>query len=857
MYDFLIDHALKNVWCAPRQDTQAIVRPARLTPIGGVWNSVKIMWRSITLPMAKTRFHVFQIGQLNPNLMGLFSKEQVWIKLSEACNVRNLIADVYNVNGVQLPRTETWYMVTEENNLVFAIKHQPLIPIEPDREDIFIRVYTNAYYRTAQASSDGGYIHVEGGTLLSQQALLDLQNSYDSHVAMRGHTYAFVNGYEVSKLDMFSAKVGDVAEFIYDSSIYKVVDFELPELPTFTSTLDQKNKFLLHYTGADSGEIDYHDDIDIFLCKRLDNGRHRGVYYHRNMADAMRMVTHRDYSITAPYVMGFVQAQSDWTDINRVIVRMQIRYGGWDRALVDENNRIKELYKLQEPALANAMLGVDSTVSNWRAEALEASQYAELMRHVNTQLDKEVVQSALGYNAISKAMANTPQHVELISNQRMAVLPYGLRTRSTAYEYDTDGKLLDWYLHLTGTNYPVRNYNAVLVEMLAAEAGDRPDEVYGETLVTLDPTATYRMYLCEYVNGVPNNQWVDVTGSGHYAVIDNELTWLIDTERYYPMVRSDRVMLAYTLSLKPTDGLLRFNLTQRALRNNVVSVWTMQIPMGELDIWLNGRALIEGVDYIVQFPQVVIFNKAYLDAPKTKSQKIQIRFSGFCHADLSRDIPTEVGFVDYGLLSRNNRFDIRDDKVMRVTVGGALYAKDELQFSETDSGVMVPDASNGLPYLIRDIVVPMRGHTTRDTYELRAASQIIDRRISDYMTLKLPQPKFSTPSAIQQKYTVYSPFCCKIIYDLVSGLLADPRIMGNYSNQDVMEICEPYTWLLGFDPTQEGLELDADYVNIHPHNLTTVIELDIYKYRFLQRVVAMFMNDRVELSGFIRLKELV
>jgi hypothetical protein len=42
MYDDLVDNALRNVWYAPTQDRQAILQPARLTPDGGVTNSVQI-----------------------------------------------------------------------------------------------------------------------------------------------------------------------------------------------------------------------------------------------------------------------------------------------------------------------------------------------------------------------------------------------------------------------------------------------------------------------------------------------------------------------------------------------------------------------------------------------------------------------------------------------------------------------------------------------------------------------------------------------------------------------------------------------------------------------------------------------
>lgn len=67
-------------------------------------------------------------------------------------------------------------------------------------------------------------------------------------------------------------------------------------------------------------------------------------------------------------------------------------------------------------------------------------------------------------------------------------------------------------------------------------------------------------------------------------------------------------------------------------------------------------------------------------------------------------------------------------------------AKDELKFSEEEHlGVSIIDAANGLPYMVKDVLVPVKPYTAQDN-ELRDASRVIDKVVSDYLTLKLPQP---------------------------------------------------------------------------------------------------------------------
>ena len=854
MYDYLGDHALKNVWCTPEQDMQAIVQPKRISPVEGVFNRIDVMQRTRRLPMNNVRFHVYSIGQLHPLLMNLFPVMRTWTKISEACSKQSLIADIYVNSGIQFPRCEVWYMVTVEKDLIIAVKDQRVnIPGADLRTmDLFMRVYSNAFYNTLRADNADDVIYVEGGTLVDVSAITTLQTHYLQWKAKPGLTNAYVNGFLVSEINLITVKPGDVAEFVYDASVKRYIDFTVGDLEWFDSTLDLKRKYLLHYQGNGDGTIDYQDDLDLFLIKKGQGTTYAGVYFHRNAGDTVRMVTHKDYAVATPYVQGFAQ-DNGWTDVESLVLRVVIREAGWVRPLVNEDNRIKELYKLADLDITQAMLGPDSVVPNWRAEFLENAWYTKVMRVKADDVTGALVEDAYGYNAISSLLGMTPALCYDLSGQQVADVPYGLQSRSTAYEYDVNGYLLGWFTHLEGSRYPARDDRAQLVEMVVGDVSDRLDETYGDKIVPLDSTSNYRMYTCPIVDGVVTNNWVDVTGSGQYTINGGILTWLTNELTTYTLVRSDRTMLGYSLNLPCQDGLLRFTLMHRQLRNGQVLSWPMQIQMGELDLWLNGKSMIEGIDYFVRFPQIVVCNKEFLVNPQTQLQKVDIRFSGFCRADLTREVPQDIGFVEYGMLSRNNRYDVRDDKVMRIVVDGAVYERSELKFAEDTPAIVVTDARNGAPYMLRDIVVPMRGYTDKKTYEMRAHSQEIDQRISDYMTLKCPQPPTDLPNAIPNKYAIYSPFLNKIMRDLMSGTLNDPRLKQFYTDEVAQEIAQPYMWLLAYDPTQDENVPDEHYVNIHPHNEPNVVDIDIYWYKFIARCVRLFCHDRVNLSHFLRL----
>ena len=858
MFDYLKDHAYKNVWCTPDQDNQIILEPARLTPFDGASESFKVIWRNVPLPDDDSTWHIYQIGQVHPLILGLFPKCNEWTSFEETCNRQKMICDIYNVNGVQIPRFESFYIHNQDRNLIIAIKKNSKIPFHFNNDKIFLRLYSNQYFNSLRANSVDDFIHVYGTTVTTIQEILDFQVIYDTYVARTGETYAFVNGLKVDSVNLINVGVGDVVEFIYDSSIYKVIDFSFDDLREFNSLLDSKRKYLLHYAGADNGTIDYQDDIDIFVIYDIGGGRHKGLYYHRNEEDSVRMVTHRDYSVCVPYVVQYMSelmrrvTNNQPLNNNNVYLRLQIRKSGWHRSLTFEHNRIHELYKMADEDIQKAMLGIDSTVQNWRAEILENSHYTQIMRSDPRFVTNEMVQYGYGYNAISKIIADTPNPTYSFSGTIAADVPYLQQQGCTAYEYDNTGKMLGWYKYNGGLRYTCVNATCTNVEFIAGIGGNILDETYGFTSTTINPLLSHRVYMCNKVSGFPDNKFQDVTRDvTKYRVENNLLIWLGSTINTYPMIRTDGRFLAYDTSVNMSDGQLKLTLNHLQRRSTTTTNWVMQVPMGELDIFLNGRPLIRGLDYFVNFPEIFITNKEYLVNPVTQAQNFHVRFTGFCSADFSLTKENDVGFIEHGLLSNNKRFDLRDDKVLRITVDGALKTRADFTFSEHHSGISIINALNGRPYQIRDMVIPMRGLTHDDTYSLRFSSLNVDKAVSNYLTKKIPQPPRSPVNAIASRYQIFSPFICKIIYDLAADrLVLSDRI---YSVQEMFLLVKSYEHLLKFDPTQESNKVDDRYVIIHPHSLGTVIQLSLNKYRFLQTVVNKYCNGLVSLSPFVQI----
>lgn len=861
MGDFLQRHAYTNVWCSPAQDKQENLKLARISPINGHWIKFRHLWRLIYLPEIKGRYHVFHIGQIHSSIIGLFTNDRgAWVSAPYAMNKENLIVDVYNDRGIQVPRGLVHFIVTQDRNLLMAVKISEQYPnkldVDLEQEPLYVRFYSNAYFESARHNQATDLIKCISGRPTTVGEINTMQGKIAQMSTNQEQLLCFVNGVKVDNIDLVTTQPGDYVDAIYDGSIKRTVTFNVSGLEEFNSDVDGLRKYLLHYQG-EVDTIEYRDDVDLYLNCKQSNGRNKGVYMNKNDDRMLRMVTHRDYSIPVTRVDGLAAANRFLAETRNLQVKLYIRHSGYHRPLVHENNRIKELYKLSDEKIVRAMLGIDSNVSVWTAAALEASAYSRIMGMEFGQITRDEVQKAYGYNAISTLLGMTPKKPRIESGIKLVDIPEGLRGNCTVYEYDAEGVLLGYSTSTMDDTHSCQYPNTELVEVIFGVGGTSLD-YYDNIREAVVPTnLNYRFYRASVIGGIPQNDWVDVTGTSEYLGQRGRFKWVTMTNRLNRVI-SNKKHLAYDLEVGRTAGVYVFNIV-----HNTGSAGTfrpLDIPMGELDLFLNGHSLIENLDYYVNGHKVTIVNKRFIDHQKEK-QIVTVRYTGFCDKNLKRYVSDEVGFVFHGVLSHNNRFDLRDDRVMRVTCNGSLYAKEELKFAEDGVEVSITDARNGSPYQLRDIIVPMNNYLVAEaglddsTYAEREKSNVINKEVSDYLTLMLPEKQITEPNAIPARYQVYSPFFARILDDLQTGVLWNDKFYEHFGDEYVREIAAPYLPLLENDPIGGNREVDTRYVVVHPHSYDQYVTIDMYRWRVLQRIAGVYGNGLIDLSSMIRVQQ--
>lgn len=846
MKNWLAKHAIKNVWCQPSSDARLIVKPCRLSNRGGDIFGLTISEHTVLLPDQENWYNVFQIGLLDPTEIGM-RMWGGWKRLDELLNTFNIQILLYDISGRTFPLSLAYARILDNGNFVLATRiYEGLSDF--GNTDLWVRFYAGHFLQSA-GYNDSYVSSTKSAVMRNGADIVSMLTSYQKVAAKPGYTFCYINGYPVTELTSENINVWDYVEFIHDGLVREVYRFKASSLPTYMSTLDKMKKFLLHPPKR-SEHIDYTNDLEVQIYKG-GVGRHYATHHN----SSMRQLTHRDWAISTQRVQDMITEIDDWTDLSQLTVAVYIRRSGLEKPLVFENSRIHELYKLSDAKIVGAMVGLNATLPIWQAANLEKSDYCRMMSARFEYITRDTATKTFGYNAVSKAVADTTLPVVRGDGAPYVRLPALLACDCTVFEYDANRVLLGFYNHIPTNNdiYYCNNSNAVIVEAVVGQGGDRLSIDYDAADYVCAEGFNHRFFTEQIIDGKRTGKFEDVTGLADYTVgEDGTVAWSIETDRRVPVIWKDDKFLCYSFIENAYDGYMEFSVqTVRSDTGQKIPVPACMVCT-DVDVWMNGRPLIQGLDYFVDWPKIVICNKEYMGANGEDRHYPTITVR--CRNQGTAVEAASYGYVINGILSDNNRFDVRDDKVVRIIGGGKLLSRSDVVFRE-DAAIGTSLLPNGTPYSISSPLVPLRETVTGDTYALRKAAREIDVSVENYLSAIYPMPILSKDNPIEKKHRLFSPFLNRIIHDLINSILIveeDPDT--NYlSTQRLEEIVTPYLYLLKYDPMLQGVDLK--YVEVHPHDGYDVIVLSPLHYSIVARLNERYLNDQVILNNLLNIKE--
>lgn len=839
--DFLQDYVTKYIWCAPFQDNQAILKLSRLSFPPGTSKHADIWWDDITLPDKTSKWTLYNIGQNTAWRTNLSQQKMKWLPLAYWGQLNKTIFDLYFNTGKKVPTYQAYVLLTDDQDYVLAVRMDQT-RYDLMNQDLYLRSYRNGFWKSDRSDLYPFTVEYGGGRAMTRQIINDFIKDITYLRRFAGIVNVYLNGVWVDNITTTSVKIGDYVEYVHDGSVARIVDFKVSSLRDYLSVLDGVQKYLLHPPKEANGVIRYRDDVDVFLYKKTDTGM-VGRYYHRNVERSLRMVTHADYSVPVETVVAYTQNEIDpWAGRDELYLRLHIRDSGYDRPLVDEHTHLKELYKLPDVEIARALLGIDATLDEWYAPTLEQSYYTAVMRKWWPPFDYTKLLSMLGYDAIAKLLSDSP--IDVVNTDGVLSIPMGPGQQSdaTVFEYNEEGAFLGWYYHSTGDRYIVRNTDCAFGEVYLGEGAKVLDWVASNNDYTLLAGRMYRFYYCEKSKDVPTYVYKPAVEGTNYQIVDGVVKWIHRATGYEGLIWSDKKFLINDVSWHSQSGVYKLQITHSAQLAT-----PMPLPTENLMLIINGKSAVEGADYYVKWPWIMVVSKELLDF--VNPNKFTIVGMG-TPKDATRTPPEDVGFVFKGILSVDDRFNLRDERVMRFVVGGHVKRRKDVYFAEDYPSNDKPLSKNGDIYESSAVYVPIRDLSYQQMDTLRDEQKDFNKRLEDFLTVRYPQPVIPGPNPILARHQVYSPMLTQMLYDIQEGTLIVPVTPENLD--DLQRKVTPYLDYLDYEPSLVGV--NPSYVIIVAHPFDDMVEVDQLTYRFFTMVVKTYLKSSIQLNTHFMIK---
>lgn len=853
----VVQYVEDNLWGNPEENHQHQVKLVRLSDEYGVSLNYSYMGKWRALPKRGNFYHVYSVGGLHPgywnikNALLYRNPLDRWINLAALLKVRGMQMDVYNTRGFQYSRAHTWVMVTYDGLVLIALQKLAGYKI-PVADDMFFRCYQpSVLVDTGDRALDdlnNPYVY-ETMTYENAAELATFTARYSKFKAMPGFTGIFHNGvfHDGAPNSITNLLVGDTVEIWHDPSVIRVERYAYTTLRDYYSSLDQKRKLILHPPKVDGDfTFRYFDDNDYYLV----GPKGKGLYLHRNSLTTVRQLTHADVAIADDAIQGASEFHSDLKDLTKVKVMVLVRETDWHHQWVHEHQRIRYLYRLDDVGIVKAMTGERATVPEWTADGLESGTVMALTRSQYPAVRRENASLALGYNAATQVVSETPVRVTYSEGGiRGFEVPETYRKSFTAWEYDDQGLLIG-SVNQRNTRYYAPKYpTCVMVEFTFGQTGRRVDYTITNQPFTLDPEVDYRVYKSAYNVDLQTivGELTDITGDDHYyQVVDGQIIWKgLDSVNERGVLLFNSASLSYTFTLDHIDHSLAFALTVIYEQGGLI----FPISFAQVDVWLNRHPLVDFVDWMYKDEYVYIHNKEWL---VDGAQQITVRAHGFHDDKTAPKFETELGFVQGGVIGNFGRYNLRDDRVTRTVINGRLVLTSEVPNAELKSGDNLEDTLNGKPYMVKHVYCPVKFIEPYSTYPLYQRSREVDQRVSDYLTKWLPKPNLPAPAIpnLQDKYRLYSPFLNVITNGLINKLIDLPTLTGDtsvFAEQDIRDLVEPYLWWLEYDPVIMGY--DRRYFAIMPFANYGKLTMTSHELLFIKQVNDTYLQSVCAIEG--------
>lgn len=849
----LARYAIKEMYSNPGVARQFQLQLTQVSPDVGYINVFQFMGRYIKTPIEREYFLMFNMAGFDgstwnfKDLLTRVDPVNKWINVAKICKDRGMIIDIYGDDGRLYPRDKCWVMSTYDGQHILAIQKLRAFKYgwEQARYLHCYTVQTDLYDPvTNPDNKDWPRFTSNNGNSAEEKDRMKI--IYSEYKNLPGLTSVYLNGYLWNGFPSDSQLLGsETIEITNDPSVWKTETYAVDSLQNFYSIRDETRKLIVH-PKKEEGDFLYRyvSDVSFYLVE----GKGRGIYLHRNRASNFRQLTHRDFAVDSTLVDDMSNLEDMLKDEVRYL-RLVYRKNDYAQEMQYESSGVRYLYRMNDQNIVGALVGINSTMEEWKAANLENAETNLYLDRPYGELTHEQAVEAIGYNRATQVLCGTPISYDPATGMELDVPP-ACREHLTLFEYDVDGLFLRMR-DFAKIRHVLPSPDAHLVEFYPGKPGLRIHMDIGRDTMVVDKNTTPRFYY-QKVTTEGN-----LVGERFYAVEDEHYTfdretgtvnWGLPSSMFIGMILYNDQTLYKEFTLDHIDNSLSFSVTEEWVQGGILT----DVAPANIMVIMNRHSLIENVDYVVRFPHIYIVNHQYLKADGNDFVLYCSEWSPI--SDTEPVEQTELGYVTGGVIGHNTRYNIREDRVTRTTIGGKVWDPLKVPAAELHPPSELLNPYNGLPYGVKHWYLPIRDWVPYDLTAGWKEARDQDKRMSDYLTLFARKPEPEVIPSLMDKYRVFSPFMNAVVNQILLGLieLDDLPPGESYSEDYVLRKTAEFQWLLEHDPVTRNY--DRRYFAVFPYVQQTMVSVTPKELIFIRRINEVFLQSRVNINGHFEVK---
>lgn len=826
------EHAMNTVWANPHVDKQFITHPVRITSLDGESGSYRFPFKTIGMPAPNVKYVLYAMGQLSPRFYGLEGVMMAWKRLDVHCNEQKLIVMAHTDYRI-IPSSVIHVRRTEHGDVIFAIEAAHAKQLLDQKEEVYFRFYSNAWYGTA-AGTGKIAVDVLGGQVGTTTNVGDLITKVnDCNALGYGRPLTFINGYYHDKLNANLATTGDIAEVLFDGSIAGSFDIALDDVDSFTSKLDLARKLLVMAPDSFKGKWYFFDDVEFFICNTFKKDAMpyvKGVYVARLNRGDIRQITQQDWAIAYNRIADAIQEQNGLIPYSGAFIRCIVRNATGPTPYILNENYTPDLLQLPYAERRRLMTGTGAVVERWRAETLEQSNYIEWVSSYLRELkDIDHVFNFYGvYKFLETGSKRAPGQFNM---------PLTMKDGGLVIETNSSGELVrinqttkyDYslvYISDPGTQF------CEFIPGSNVTTGSSLDSLSDFKADTLSPYKEMRM-VKEVSKG-----WEIAKNGIHYTVVNDAVDWkptYINAER----LKRAANRYSYRQATIGRDDLgVAFNFYADGSDSD------SGLGFASYAVIMNKRRLVRGVDFFVLWPNIYIRNQEYA----ADVNDVHIVGHG-----VGEPLPLpHWGFVEHSRISKDDKFNLHLWRCNTFYLDGKICSEDDTIFAEGYKSPFNP--TNALPSGTREgalfcVERPVShiGHTTEMALKVgQEQALLVDASLENYLSKVYRQYASTAPVVISHKHTLISVLMRAVLNDMKTGLLNIVR--NDMSDVAVGITIKPYEALIELEVNR--LKAHEGYIQMAAHASNSIIRLTQAEYHFMERINALYLDGRVILSNY-------